>query len=161
MTERLSVLLRFPRIDGIVPETQATLTGTGRHSVKHRSQTERNQLYLSALAAETIVVAKQAFAAAPAVTEATVFVIEGHGPEDPIPQVTPLLAVKLNRAALEATDMTQLWAPQIVSRFENVVNVKGRTGQVAPISLSAHAEFKPLVEKIAKDLEWPVDPRCK
>jgi hypothetical protein len=157
----VSVLLRFPRIDGIVPDTQAILTGTGRHSVKHRSQTERNQLYLSALAAETIAVAKQAFAAAPAVTEATVFVMEGHGPEDPIPRVTPLLAVKLNRAALEATDMSRLWAPRIVSRFENVLNVKGRTAQMAPISLSAHPEFKPLVEKIAGDLEWPVDPRCK
>jgi hypothetical protein len=153
-------VVRFPRVDGIVPELQAAQTGTGAHTVKHRTQTERNQLYLAAITAQSIAVTREAFAAAPGLSSATVLVIEGHAPDDPVPQVSPLLAVRFQKTALEAMNMDEMWATQVAYSFEHVLNIRGRTADVAPISLAKNPDLRPAVEKISQDLKWPVDPRC-
>jgi hypothetical protein len=154
-----SILMRFPVIDAVVPQTEATTTPTGRQSVKNRTASERNALYAEAIYGWALATAKRVFATAPNLDEVKLLAIEGEEPGQPYTTLVPLYAGHFTRSGFANVNWTDA-AARLAGRFPGVVNVTGRTHEVSPLDLRSNPELRPVVERVAHDLGCPVDPRC-
>jgi hypothetical protein len=154
-----SLLMRFPTINAVVPQTEATTTPTGRESLKTRTASERNVLYADAIYGWALATAKRVFATAPKLDEVKLLAIEGEEPGRPYTTLVPLYAGHFTRAGFAGVNWTD-GAARIASRFPGVVNITGRTHEVSPLDLRSNPQLRPVVEKVAHDLSCPVDPRC-
>lgn len=63
--ERTTVVMEFQSPEAIVPERKPARTPTGKPTLKKRTKTEINTLYLEALGSNVLATAKEAFAVAP------------------------------------------------------------------------------------------------
>lgn len=152
----LSLVMRFPPVDGVVPETHATVTAAGNPTVKKRTKTDRNDLYVTALASHALVTVKEAFAVATALREARLLaIIENNR------VLTPVLYARYERAELADVDW-QRYPEEITADVarDGIVGVKGRTGEPDALSLRDRPELLGAVKQIANDLGALVDPAC-
>jgi hypothetical protein len=151
--EEATLLVRFPPLDGVVPETTATITPSGRPSVKRRTKTERNNLYLAALVAPALVTAKEAFAVALGVADTGVIVISDDESSGDRTVVRPLYAARFSRAGFAAANWSDT-SLGIAAQFPALLNLRGRTNEVAPLDLRSEPELARVVSHVAGELGW-------
>ncbi len=99
---RVDILMLWPSLDGVVPERKADVTPSGNPTIKRRTQTERAEFYLWALASNALVTAKEALAVCPAIQEVGLAVVrKAPDPARGDEVVEPLFlgAVKRSRLA--------------------------------------------------------------
>lgn len=155
----VSLIMRFPDIEGVVPEAKPDLTPTGRPTVKKRPKGERKALYFGALFSHALATVKEAFAVAPALTEATILVIEGQEDRS-FPAVRPLFAARFDRGELADVPWETANAAEIVdAKSESALaNMGGRAGEIRTLDLRGEPLLRETVVQIAEQLDWRVDP---
>jgi hypothetical protein len=119
----VDLVVKFPGLE-LVGEEAAAVTPSGRPSTRHRTLTERNELYSEALASAAMVVMLAAVQAAPAMMQCRVIVL---GPEGDV-----LLAADASADGLAAAHGMR---PLAVLQTAGTLRLlqKGRTKAVAPI----------------------------
>lgn len=154
-----TVLVRFPPVERVVPAQQAAVTPTGRPTVKARTKSETNRLYAAAVLSHSLAAGRETLAACPALEEATILVVTGG--EDATSPLTPISAMRIERATLERIDWsTQPDAGTLALRFERLMLLKGQAAEVSPLSLVDEEAARHVVQEVAQHLGVPVDPRC-
>ena len=156
--DSVSLLMRFPPVDRVVPESKADVTPTGRPTIKKRTKTERNDLYLAAVMSHALVTVKEAFAVAPGLTEARILAIIDH---DHI--LVPYVYARFEQRDLANVDWQNLYPEEITIAVakDGLVGNKGRAKDPAALHLSGQPELLQAVDEIAEQLGAQVDPACR
>jgi hypothetical protein len=150
----ISVVMRMPPRDAIVPEMQADVTPTGRPTVKKMSKTLRNELHSAAVMSHALVTAKESFAVAPSIDSiALIALMDNHA------TVQPIYAASFRRDQLEAVDWGED-APTISARLGGWVKTKGQARELACLPLGDEPELRRVVSEVAKVIGLPVDPKA-
>jgi hypothetical protein len=155
----VTVLVRFPTPEGVVPAQQFDLTPTGRPTVKARTKSETNRLYAAAVLSHSLAAGREALAACPGLDEANILLLTGGN--DATSPLAAVSAVRIDRPTLERIDWSARPDPATVAlRFERLMLLKGQSAEVSPLSLADEEPIHRVVEEVAQHLGVPVDPRC-
>jgi hypothetical protein len=154
----LSVIMRFPQVDGLIPERYATTTPTGRPTVKTRTKTDRHHAYLLALCSCALATVKEALAVAPPAQIVNLVAVWDTAGDRVL---TPIFYASFERQRLAPVD----WSGDANDIFRDVapdaaLEVKGRTMQPQPLDLHGAPELRQSIEEIANQLDMTLDPRC-
>lgn len=152
----VSVVVRMPDRDEIVPEVHPDLTPTGRPTVKKMTKTSRNHLHLGAVLSHALVTAKEAFAVAPNVdTVLLLALMDASG------GLRPVYAGEYSRAAFDGVNWSDDNPAEIAGRFVGLSNMKGRTDELGCLELGDEPALLNVAERIAADLDLPLDPLAR
>jgi hypothetical protein len=149
---RTTVVMQFTPPEAIVPERKPARTPTGKRTLKKRTKTEINELYLEALGSNVLATVREAFAVAPGTEVVQLLVTRLETDEKHAGQLSAIYAGKFNRAGYESAN------PGAPSRAlalapESMLNLKGKTGQVSPLDLKERPELTALLDKLGAELE--------
>lgn len=115
----------------MVPERKAALTPTGRPTLHKRSKTERNSVYLTALASTVLATVKEAFAVAVSADDVNVVVLQS-APGEPRPR--PIYLGQFGRRQVEQIDWPTVDPVSVVrSTAEAQLSLKGVSRTVTPL----------------------------
>jgi len=155
----LSVIVRFPQVDGLIPERYAATTPTGRPTIKKRTKTGRHEMYLLALCSCVLATVKETFAAAPAVQSVNLVAVWDDAGDR---MLTPIFCGTFARETFRDVDWSRD-AHEILLEVapRSVLEVTGRTMQPRPLKLAGEPELRQSVEAIGAQLGLHLDPRCE
>lgn len=142
--DRATVVMRFSAPEAIVPERKPARTPTGKRTLKRRTKTEINSLYLEALGSSVLATVKETFAAAPGTEVVELVVVRPETDEKNNSQVTAIYAGEFHRAGYESASPGHPGkALHFVPRA--MLNLKGKTELVAPLDLKERPELAALL----------------
>jgi hypothetical protein len=95
--DHVFLLVSVPAPDSLVPEHKVDQTAAGNLTVKKRTKTESNAMYLAILASAMAATAKEAFAVAPSAQKGTVV---GVRKDDASQEIAPLYLAEMDRGDL-------------------------------------------------------------
>jgi hypothetical protein len=159
--DRVTVAMRFSAPEAVVPERKPDWTPGGKRTLKKRTKTERNDLYLEALGSNILATVKEALAVAPGTKVVEMLVVREETDKKNAGKLAAIYAGEFHRAALEARGWGKIGDParELMSAPSALVNLKGKTEEVAPIDLGEEPELLQVLEQMARDLELePVTP---
>ena len=117
----------------MVPDTVADWTPGGKPTVKKRTKTDRNTVYLAGLAATAIATANEALAVSPATDYVNVLVLR-TGPGGSIEAIA---TTQLRRPDLATADWSARTPADWLTRHGTLtINLKGQTREVTPLTIT-------------------------
>jgi hypothetical protein len=158
--DSLTLVMRFPPPDTVVPEREVGLTPTGRPTSRKRTKTARNDLYTEVLASNALATVKEAIAVAPGINEARLLVIRDERTSDNGHLLTPLYCGRFERRYLDDLDWQHVDPLTEIEDAEGLINPKGRTRELAPLDLIGEPDVRSVVEEIATGLGMTVNPEA-
>jgi hypothetical protein len=142
--DRTVVVMRFSEPEAIVPERKPARTPTGKRTLKKRTKTEVNSLYLEALGSNVLATVKETFAVAPGTEVVKLIVVRRETETKGNGQVAAIYFGEFNRAGYEGTTSGDPGkALQLVPGA--MLNLKGKTEQVVPLDLNDRPELVALL----------------
>jgi len=154
----LSVVIRVASLERLIPTHSYELTPTGRPTIRKRTKTNRNHLYLGLIASQALVTVKEALAVALCIQSVAFLVIRDDEDEG---YLTPLYCGRVTRAWADQVDWANAIAVEALASIEDSRwQWRGRTDEVTPLDLSDEPEIAALVEDIAAGMDKSVDPYC-
>jgi hypothetical protein len=142
--DRTTVVMRFAPPEAIVPERKPARTPTGKRTLKKRTKTEINALYLEALGSSVLATVKETFAVAPGTETVRLLVLRREVDEKNAGQLAAIYVGEFTRGGYEAA------SPSAPGRAlglapASMLNLKGKTEQVAPLDLKERPELAALL----------------
>ena len=147
---RTTVVMQFVQPDAIVPERKPARTPTGKPTLKKRTKTEINALYLEALGSNVLATVKKTFAVAPGTDVVQMLVVRRETDRKHAGSLAAIYVGEFDRASHANASGTRDLGRALELATESVLNLKGKTEAVFPIDLadeddlaSALAEVEP------------------
>ncbi|MBT2568797.1 hypothetical protein J7I84_20345 [Arthrobacter sp. ISL-85] len=141
-----TVVILFGAAD-LIPDRMPWLTPAGNLTVKKRSKTERNALFVAALGSTVLATVKEGLAAGPSVDEFRVVVLrKDPGALKPADFVAPIYIARFRRAAMAGPWTTREPVASLLTAEGAMLTRRGAIGDVLPLDLSDHPETADLVE---------------
>jgi hypothetical protein len=150
--ERTTVVMQFSSPEAVVPERKPALTPGGKRTLKKRTKTETNALYLEALGSNVLATVKEAFAVAPGTKVVQILVIRRETDKKRASELTAIYVGEFDRDRYAASDH-RTPGSTLVSATEAVLNLKGKTEQVSPIDLSERPDLQQVLAQVTSGLE--------
>ncbi len=133
-----------------IPEKVPALTPGGKPTLKIRSKSARNELYLASLASHILATAREGFAMCPGLGGILLMVVRGEG-----------LGASASMAAIYAGTLLREdcsgahWDPEKPVRaigrpHDLLIHRKGQAGEIAPLDLSAEPELAAVLGRLAE-----------
>ena len=129
-----TVVVVFGSAD-LVPEKVTALTPAGKLTLKKRTKTDRNAMYVRALASTVLATVREALATSPSTDEVRVVVLR-RDPQvaDPTLRVAPIYTATFERPLVEQVRPDSVDLAQFLARVPDAQLVrKGATGEVVAI----------------------------
>ncbi|HEV2858131.1 MAG TPA: hypothetical protein VGW80_07000 [Solirubrobacterales bacterium] len=142
--DRTTVVMRFSSPEAIVPERKPARTPTGKRTLKKRTKTEINALYLEALGSNVLATVKEAFAVAPGTETVRLLVVRRETDKKHAGQLVPIYVGEFNRGGYESARPGSPGRALSLAP-ESMLNLKGKTEQVAPLDLNERPEVAALL----------------
>jgi hypothetical protein len=140
---RTSVVMQFSEPEAIVPERKPARTPTGKRTLKKRTKTEVNALYVEALGSNVFATVKETLAVAPG-TELIELVVVRRETDKSNGQIAAIYFGEFDRARYEGASPSDPGkALHLVPN--SMLNLKGKTEQVAPLDLKERPELTALL----------------
>lgn len=149
---RTTVVMRFAQPEAVVPERKPALTPGGKRTLKKRTKTESNALYLEALASNVLATVKEAFAVAPGTEVVQILVIRRETDKKHAGKLAAIYAGEFPRSSYESGGASSNPSTALISAPEALLNLKGRIEQVAPIDLSDRPDLQKVLEQVESGL---------
>ncbi|MDL5160192.1 hypothetical protein [Actinomycetospora termitidis] len=145
-----TVVLLFGDVEQ-VPEKEPGTTPTGRPTIRKRSKTARNELYVRAMSSSVLATVKEGFAVAPSVDEFRVVVVaHGHGRADAV------FTGSFERTAIERLPWRELDPEQTVMAAPgSSMRRQGQARAVAALDLAEDPELFAIMTALAPALGCP------
>lgn len=150
--ERTTVVMEFQSPEAIVPEWKPARTPTGKPTLKKRTKTEINRLYLEALGSNVLATVKEAFAVAPGTQVVQLLVIRHEVDGKHAGELAAIYLSEFDRAHYEGLSGSRDPAETLTRSPEAVLKLKGRAGQVVPIDLSNEDGLATVLDQVADGL---------
>jgi hypothetical protein len=139
--DHTTVLMQFVAPEAIVPERRPGRTPTGKRTLKKRTKTEINALYLQALGSNALATVKEAFAVAPGTEVIQLMVIRRETDKRHAGELAAIYLGEFDRAGFAGASGARDPARSLSLAAEAVLNLKGQTAAVSPIDLSAREDL--------------------
>jgi len=149
---RTVLLMRFPPPETIVPERKSARTPTGKKTLKKRTKTEINTLYVEALGSNVLATVKETLAVAPGTETVQLLVVRRESDRKNTGELALVYVGDFDRATYEGAS-PQEPGRAILLAPEAVFNLKGKTEQVVPLDLEERPDLAALLEEIDTGLK--------
>ncbi len=150
--EHVTVVMEFPSPEAIIPERKPARTPTGRATLKKRTKTETNDLYLRALGSNVLATVKEAFAVAPGTQVVQILVIRRETESKQANQWVAIFVGEFDRVHYENASGSRDPAEALRGATEASLNLKGQSHQVAPLDLTKREGLEAVLEQVASGL---------
>jgi hypothetical protein len=150
---RTTIVMQFSPPEAIVPERKPARTPTGKRTLKKRTKTEVNLLYLEALGSNVLATVKEAFAVAPGTELIQLLVIRRETDGKLAGQLTAIYVGELDRSGFEGASGSRDPARALTLAEESTLNLKGKTAQVAPLDLKTREDLRSLLSQLESSLQ--------
>jgi hypothetical protein len=142
--DRTTVVMQFSPPEAIVPERKPARTPTGKRTLKKRTKTEVNALYLEALGSNVLATVKEAFAVAPGTNTIQLLVIRRETDGKDAGRLAAIYLGEFSRGGYEGASPS---APGRALGLASgaMLNLKGKTEQVVPLDLTERPELAALL----------------
>jgi len=150
--DRLTVVMQFGPPEEIVPERKPARTPAGKPTLKKRTKTEVNELYLQALGSNVLATVKEAFAVAPGVQLVQVLAVRWETAGKNAGELAAIYAGGFDRASYESAAGSRDLGRALELAAESELNLKGQTAQVAPLTLAERPDITAVLEQLSGEL---------
>jgi hypothetical protein len=150
--ERTTVAMQFSPPEAVVPERKPARTPGGKRTLKKRTKTETNALYLEALGSNVLATVKEAFAVAPGTEIVQILVIRRETDKKHAGKLGAIYVGEFDRDRY-ATSNHDTPGSTLVSAPEAALNLKGKTEHVSPIDLSEQPDLQQVLAQVTSGLE--------
>ncbi len=150
--ERTTVVMQFSPPEAVVPERKPARTPGGKQTLKKRTKTETNSLYLDALGSNVLATVKEAFAVAPGTKIVQMLVIRRETDKKRAGELAVIYVGEFDRDRY-ATSNQETPGSALATAPEAVLNLKGKTEQVSPIDLSERSDLQQVLAQVTSGLE--------
>jgi hypothetical protein len=149
----VSVAMVFGHPDR-VPEQTPALTPAGRPTLRKRTKSDRNLLYLTSLASNVLATVKETFAVAPGLDEVSVLAVRQESARSKAPMLLGgIYAGVFSRAQVERVDWASANPTDAILHVPGaMINLRGQASEVTALDLSDHADLQTTLESIASQL---------
>ena len=145
-----TVVMQFAQPEELVPERKPARTPTGKPTLKKRTKTEINELYVKSLASNVLATVKEAFASAPGTKVVRILVVRREGSGKLAEELAAIYAGEFDRDGFRSGGNADLRT--LTSAPDADLTLKGKTQAVAPIDLDAHPHLQDLLGELADGL---------
>lgn len=149
---RTTIVMRFSAPEAIVPERKPARTPTGKRTLKKRTKTEVNALYLEALGSNVLATVKETFAVAPGTEAIQLLVIRRETDGKLAGQLAAIYVGEFGRSGFEGASRSRDPGRALTLAEEPMLNLKGKTAQVAPLDLKERVDLSTLLEQLERSL---------
>ena len=149
---RTTVVMQFVPPEAIVPERKPARTPTGKPTLKKRTKTEINALYLQALGSNVLATVKEAFAIAPGTEVVQMLVVRHEASEARKSELTCIYVGEFDRATFACASGSRDPAVALSLSTEAVLNLKGKTEAVSPIALDGRPDLAGVLASVERGL---------
>jgi len=150
--DQTTVVMQFSGPEAIVPERKPARTPTGKRTLKKRTKTEINALYLEALGSNVLATVKEAFAVAPGTEVVQILAIRRETDGKRSGELTAIYVGEFDRAGYEGASGSREPARALVDATESQLSLKGKTAQVAPLDLKESPDLQALLGELDASL---------
>jgi|GEM_PF-2374804 len=150
--DRVTVLLQFRTPTEIVPERKPARTPTGKRTLKKRTKTEMNDLYLQALGSNVLATVKEAFAVAPGAEVVQLLVVRRETDGKREGDITAIYAGEFDRGSYDGASGSRDPGRALELATDSELSLKGKTRQLAPLDLSERSDLHAVLERVAGEL---------
>lgn len=140
----------------LVPEQVAALTAAGNPTVKKRTKTDRNALYVRALASTVLATVREALQTSPSTGEVRVVVLRRDLQVAAAERAVPIYTATFARHLVEQVQLDRVDLDQLLERAPDAqLTRKGATAEVMPFSIGNDDDLVRLTEQFAEVLAEP------
>jgi hypothetical protein len=150
--DRTTVVMQFVTPEAVVPERKPGRTPTGKRTLKKRTKTEINQLYLAALSSNAVATVKETFAVAPGTDLVQLLVVRRETSGKLAGEWSAIYAGSFERASYAGADGTRDPARSLGLAKDARLNLKGQAGTVTPLDLKEQVDLSEVVRQIDSGL---------
>jgi hypothetical protein len=149
---RTTVVMQFVPPEAIVPERKPARTPTGKPTLKKRTKTEINALYLQALGSNVLATLKEAFAVAPGTKVVQMLVVRHETSKAQEGDLACIYVGEFDRATFARASGSRNPALALSLSTEGVLNLKGKSEVVSPIALDGHPDLAGVIAAVERGL---------
>jgi hypothetical protein len=149
---RTTVVMQFVPPEAIVPERKPARTPTGKPTLKKRTKTEINALYLQALGSNVLATVKEAFAVAPGTEVVQMLVVRHETSKAHASGLACIYVGEFDRTTFASASGSRDPAIGLNLSTEAVLNLKGRTEVVSPIALDGRPDLAGVIAAVERGL---------
>jgi hypothetical protein len=150
--DRTTVVMQFVPPEAIVPERKPARTPTGKRTLKKRTKTEINGLYLEALGSNVLATVKETFAVAPGTDVVQLLVVRRETDEKHASELAAIYVGKFDRASYAGVSGAPKAGRALEVAAESVLNLKGKTEAVSPIDLAGEEDLASVLAEVERGL---------
>jgi hypothetical protein len=149
---RTTVVMQFVPPEAIVPERKPARTPTGKPTLKKRTKTEINALYLEALGSNVLATVKETFAVAPGTDIVQMLVIRRETDKKHAGELMAIYVGEFDRASYAGASGSREPRRALELAAESILNLKGKTATVSPIDLAGEDDLASLLSEVEAGL---------
>jgi HEAT repeat protein len=155
VTGTATVTMLFGHPD-LVPERTPAMTPGGKPTLRKRTKSDRNDLYLNALASNVLATVKEGFAVAPGLAAITVLVVRRDPFASGGDQLVAVYAATFDRTMVADIDWENIKPANLLDAPRDwLLNLKGQAADVAPLDLREEPDLQAVLEQLAEVLSIP------
>jgi hypothetical protein len=151
----VTVLMQFKEPEKIVPERKPARTPTGKGTLKKRTKTEVNALYRQALGSNVLATVKEVFAVAPGAQAVQMLVVRHEVDGKHAGELVAIYTGEFDRRSFADASGSRDPGEALALAADAELNLKGKTEQVAPLTLSARPDLQAVLGQLASGLSHP------
>ncbi|HET7443062.1 MAG TPA: hypothetical protein VFJ57_00230 [Solirubrobacterales bacterium] len=149
---RTTVVMQFVTPEAIVPERKPARTPTGKPTLKKRTKTEINALYLEALGSNVLATVKEAFSVAPGTDVVQILAIRQEEDKQHAGEWAAIYVGEFDRGTFAAASGSRNPAASLNHASEAILNLKGKTEAVSPIALKDQPDLANVLAAVEQGL---------
>jgi hypothetical protein len=149
---RTTVVMQFVQPESIVPDRRPARTPTGKKTLKKRTKTETNDLYVKSLGSNVLATVKEALAVAPGTEVVQMLVVRREVDKQHDGELAVIYVGEFDRARYAGASGSRDPGRVLTLASEAVLNLKGKTQLVAPIDLVGRDDLAGLLAQLEKSL---------
>jgi hypothetical protein len=149
---RTTVVMQFVPPEAIVPERKPARTPTGKRTLKKRTKTEINALYLEALGSNVLATVEETFAVAPGTEVVQMLVVRRETDKKHAGELAAIYVGEFDRASYAGASGARKAGRALELAAESVLNLKGKTEAVSPIDLADEEDLTSLLAEVESAL---------
>jgi hypothetical protein len=149
---RTTVVMQFVTPEAIIPERKPARTPTGKPTLRKRTKTEINALYLQALGSNVLATVKETFAVAPGTDIVQMLVIRRETDKKHAGELAAIYIGEFDRSTFAAASGSRDPARALETADEPHLNLKGKTEAVSPIDLANREDLTSVLDQIEQGL---------
>lgn len=149
---RTTVVMQFVSPEAIVPERKPARTPTGKRTLKKRTKTEINSLYLEALGSNVLATVKETFALAPGTDVVQMLVVRRETDKKHAGELATIYVGEFDRASYTGASGARKAGRALEQAAESILNLKGKTEVVSPIDLAGEEDLASVLAEIESGL---------